>query len=93
MAREDLDDLANFESKEANDKLPAGYLVLYFGLIAIGAWYLWAYSPWGAGWTQAKDLEGTPSPGVNAFWTIAFTAVAALAALFIALAQKRRKQG
>jgi hypothetical protein len=93
MANDDLDDLTEFESKETSHELPAGYLVLYFGLIAFGAWYLWAFSPWGAGWTQAKELESTSSAGANVFWTIAFTAIPALAALLIARAQQRRKRG
>ena len=93
MAKDELDDLSQFEAKETSHTLPKGYLVLYFGLILWGIWYLWAYSPWGSGWSQAKDLEGTPSSGFNLFWTIAFTALPALAALLIALAQKNRKKG
>ena len=93
MAKDELDDLTQFEAKETSHDLPVGYLILYFGLIAWGAWYLWAYSPWGSGWTQVKDLEGGPSSGTNLFWTIAFTAIPALAALLIAMAQKRRKKG
>jgi len=90
---DELDDPTKLEAKETSRTIPAGYLVLYFGLILWGLWYLWAYSPWGSGWSQAKDLEGTPSSGINVFWTIAFTAIPALAALFIMLAQKRRKRG
>ena len=90
---DDLDDIEKFEAKETSGLLPVGYLILYFGLIAWGLWYLWAYSPWGGGWTQAKDVEGTPSSGVNLLWTIAFTAIPAFAALLIAMAQKRRKAG
>jgi hypothetical protein len=93
MATDDLDDLSKFEAKETSHTIPAGYLVLFFGLIAWGIWYLWAYSPWGSGWTQAKDLEGGASVGTNAFWTIAFTVIPATAALLIALAQKNRKKG
>ena len=91
--QDELDDLTKFEAKESSHTIPFGYLVLYFGLIAWGLWYLWAYSPWGSGWSQAKDLEGAPSSGSNVFWTIAFTAIPALAALLIALAQKHRKKG
>jgi hypothetical protein len=91
--QDELDDLSKFEAKETSHTLPVGYLVLYFGLILWGLWYLWAYSPWGSGWTQAEDLAGTPASGVNLLWTIAFTAIPALAALFIAMAQKRRKRG
>lgn len=92
-AQDELDDLEQFEAKETSHHIPVGYLLLYFGLIAWGIWYAWAYSPWGSGWSQAKDLEGTPSAGVNALWTIAFTVIPALAALGIAVAQKRRKRG
>ena len=93
MADEELDDLSRFEAKQTSHDLPSGYLVLYFGLIAWGIWYLWAYSPWGSGWSQAKDLEGAPSTGVNVLWTIAFTVIPALAALLIALMQRGRKKG
>lgn len=93
MASDELDDLTKFEAKETSHTIPAGYLVLYFGLIAWGAWYLWAYSPWGSGWSQARDLESANGAGANLFWTIAFTALPALAALLIALTQKRRKKG
>lgn len=91
--QDELDDLTKFEAKETSHAVPFGYLILFFGLIAWGLWYLWAYSPWGSGWTQAKDLEGASASGSNVFWTIAFTAIPALAALLIALAQKRRKKG
>jgi hypothetical protein len=90
---DELDDLTKFEAKETSHTLPVGYLVLYFGLILWGLWYLWAYSPWGSGWTQAEDLSGTPASGVNVLWTIAFTAIPAAAALIIAMVQKRRKRG
>lgn len=93
MANDDLDDLTKFESKETSHVIPTGYLILYFGLILFGIWYLWAYSPWGSGWSQAKELEGTSSAGANVFWTIAFTAIPALAALLMVMAQKHRKKG
>jgi len=86
------DDLEKLEAKETSRRIPAGYLVLYFGLILWGIWYVWAYSPWGSGWSQAKDFEGAPSAGVNALWTIAFTVIPALAALVIAMMQKRGKR-
>ena len=91
--QEELDDLEKFEAKETSHTIPAGYLILYFGLILWGIWYLWAYSPWGSGWSQSQDLSGTPSStSVNVLWTIAFTAIPALAALGIALMQKRGKR-
>lgn len=93
MASDELDDLEKFEAKETSHTIPVGYGVLFFGLILWGLWYLWAYSPWGSGWSQAKDLEGGPSAGVNTLWTIAFTAIPALAALVIVLSQRSRKKG
>ncbi len=93
MASEELDDLEKFEAKETSHTIPVGYAVLYFGLILWGLWYLWAYSPWGSGWSQAQDLEAGPSAGVNTLWTIAFTAIPALAALLIVLAQRGKKKG
>lgn len=93
MANDELDDMTQLEAKETSQTIPGGYLLLYFGLIVWGIWYLWAYSPWGSGWSQAKDLEGTPSSGINLLWTVAFTAIPALAALLIALAQRNRKKG
>ncbi len=92
MADEE-DDLSRFEAKETSHTIPIGYLLLYFGLIAWGIWYAWAYSPWGSGWSQAKDLEGTPSSSVNLAATVAFTVIPAVAALAIAMVQKRRKRG
>jgi hypothetical protein len=46
-----------FESKETSHVLPAGWLVLFFGLIAWGAYYLWAYSPALGGWSQETELQ------------------------------------
>jgi hypothetical protein len=89
---EELDDISEFESKETSRAFPVGYGILYFGLIAWGLWYLWAYSPWSTGWTQVKDLEGGPS-GSNVFFTIAFTVIPATAALFIWLGQKGKRRG
>jgi hypothetical protein len=45
------------EAKETARKLPAGWLLLFFGLIAWGLAYLWLYSPAGSGWTQAGEYE------------------------------------
>ena len=90
--QDEHDDLSKFEAKETSHTIPVGYLILYFGLIAWGIWYAWAYSPWGSGWSQAKDLEGTPSSGVNVLMTVAFTVIPTLAAVAIALMQKHRKR-
>ena len=91
---EELDDLSKFEAKQTSHTLPVGWLVLFWGLIVWGAYYYWAYSPALGGWSQAKDLEtGGASSGANLLWTIAFTAVPALVAIWMGLAQKKRKAG
>ena len=46
-----------FESKETAHALPWGWLLLFFGLIAWGAYYLWAYSPALGGWSQAGEYQ------------------------------------
>ncbi|HTN51968.1 MAG TPA: cbb3-type cytochrome c oxidase N-terminal domain-containing protein [Anaeromyxobacter sp.] len=89
---EPMDDLEQFEAKETSRKLPAGWLLLFWGLIAWGAWYLWTYSPWGAGWSQVQDLEGGGAGlGSNVFATVLFTAIPATAALLIVLSQRRKR--
>ena len=42
---------------EAHNKVPRGFLVLLFGLIAFGAYYIAAYTPGISGWSQYKALE------------------------------------
>ncbi len=95
MATEpELDDLAKFEAKDTSRKLPAGWLLLFWGLIAWGAYYLWAYSPAFGGWRQSQDLEGGgASPGTNLLVTIAFTAIPTIAAIAIVLSQRKKKAG
>ena len=36
------DDLSAFEAKETSRKLPLGWVLLFWGLIVWGVWYLWA---------------------------------------------------
>jgi len=46
---------------EAHNKVPRGFLVLLFGLIAFGVYYIAAYTPGISGWSQykvfAKEME------------------------------------
>ena len=46
---------------EAHNKVPRGFLVLLFGLIAFGVYYIAAYTPGISGWSQykvfSKELE------------------------------------
>lgn len=87
----ELDDLSKFEAKETSRKLPAGWLLLFWGLIAFGAFYLWAYTPSLGGWSQSQDLEGAASMGTNLLATIAFTAIPTIVAIGIVLAQRKKK--
>jgi len=42
---------------EAHNKVPRGFLVLFFGLIAFGVYYIAAYTPGISGWSQYKVLS------------------------------------
>jgi len=42
---------------ESHNKVPRGFLVLLFGLIAFGIYYIAAYTPEFSGWSQYKALE------------------------------------
>ena len=87
----ELDDLSKFEAKDTSHKLPAGWLLLYWGLIVWGAYYLWKYTPSLGGWSQSQDLESSASSATNLFATIAFTASATLTAVVILLSQRKKK--
>lgn len=80
-----------FESKETSHALPVGWLVLFFGLIAWGAYYLYAYTPALGGWSQAGEYEGTVQAGNSVLTTIACTVVPALALVGILLASRRKR--
>ncbi|MFA5354962.1 MAG: cbb3-type cytochrome c oxidase N-terminal domain-containing protein [Thermodesulfovibrionales bacterium] len=54
---EEMDNLEDFEAKETAHKLPIGWLILYFGLILWGVWYLIAYTPVFSGWSQGQEYE------------------------------------
>ncbi|HET8540964.1 MAG TPA: cbb3-type cytochrome c oxidase N-terminal domain-containing protein [Anaeromyxobacter sp.] len=88
----ELDDLSRFEAKDTSRKLPAGWLLLFWGLVVWGAWYLWRYTPALGGWSQSQDLEGGgASTGTNLLATVAFTAIPTVAAIVIVLSQRRKK--
>jgi len=91
---DELPDTAEaMEAKETAGKLPAGFLALCFGLIAWGLYYLWAYSPWSTGWTQAGELDQALSTSTNVTHTVAYTAIPALVLLVLALAMARKRPG
>ena len=90
----ELDDLSKFEAKDTANKLPVGWSLLFWGLIAWGAFYLWRYTPALGGWSQSLDLEGGgASMGTNVLATIAFTAIPTVAAIAIVLSQRKKKAG
>lgn len=92
---EELENDSVFESpKETAHELPVGWLLLFWGLIAWGLYYTWAYTPGLSGWSQTQGLEGKGTPaGVNIFATILFTALATLAAVSILFALSRGRKG
>lgn len=46
-----------FKDMERHNKVPRGYLLLFFGLIAWGIFYIAAYTPEFSGWSQYKVLQ------------------------------------
>jgi hypothetical protein len=76
---------------EGDGPVPVGWLALFWGLCAFGAYYLWAYSPAFTGWTQAEALDAGSTSGGNIFATILFTALAVIAAVSILFALSRKK--
>jgi len=101
MAGDDVDDIQAMEAKETAHRLPVGWLVLFFGLILWGIYYAWTYTPSLGGWSQAKayaqSLEaagsGVTSSGSNILATILFTAIPTAAAVWLIVAQSRKKPG
>jgi len=54
---DELDNIEEFEAKDTANKLPVGWLILFWGLIAWGIIYFAAYTPAISGWSQAKAFE------------------------------------
>lgn len=46
-----------FPKMERHNKAPWGFLLLYYGLIAWGIYYIAAYTPEFSGWSQYKVLQ------------------------------------
>ena len=46
-----------FKDMERHNKAPRGFLLLFFGLVAWGIYYIAAYTPEFSGWSQYKVLE------------------------------------
>jgi len=82
----------DFTPVEGEQPVPIGWRLLFWGLVAFGAFYLWRYTPAFTGWTQAGGLDGAAGgSGTNVFATIVFTALAVLAAAAILFSLARRK--
>ncbi|HWS15885.1 MAG TPA: cbb3-type cytochrome c oxidase N-terminal domain-containing protein, partial [Candidatus Methylomirabilis sp.] len=47
----------SFEEMERHNKAPRGFLLLFYGLIAFGIYYIAAYTPEFSGWSQYKVLS------------------------------------
>ncbi len=95
MAQPLEDDLEAFEAKETSHRIPVGWALLFWGLIAFGVYYLWAYTPALGGWSQERELAeagGAAGAGVNIFATVLFTAVATAVAVAILVAFARGKK-
>jgi hypothetical protein len=93
MEKELPDTAEGMERKDTATTVPAGWFILFFGLIAWGAWYLWSFSPWGSGWTQEGQLASAPvEAGSNIFMTILFTALPTAAAIGLWLMQRGAKK-
>jgi cbb3-type cytochrome oxidase subunit FixP-like protein len=86
------DTAEGMEARETADHVPLGWKALFYGLILWGVYYLYAYSPWSTGWTQAGELEKVnPEVGGNVFMTVLFTALPTAAAVVLYLLQRGRK--
>jgi cytochrome c oxidase cbb3-type subunit 3 len=55
---------------EAHNKVPRGFLILLFGLIAFGVYYIAAYTPGISGWSQyrvlSKEMEADRAKAASA---------------------------
>jgi hypothetical protein len=54
---EEFDEIDSFEAKETSHKLPVGWLILFWGLILWGVYYLYSYTPSLGGWSQQQAYE------------------------------------
>ncbi len=54
---EDIDNMENFEAEKTAEKLPVGWVILFWGLIMWGIYYFIAYTPAISNWSQEKAYE------------------------------------
>ncbi len=91
MDNELPDSAEAMEAKATAHALPIGWVALLVGLVIWGAYYLWAYSPWSTGWTQAGEMTTPTAASTNIVNTILFTAVPAMVLVALAFAMARRR--
>jgi len=92
MENELPDTAEAMEARETAHTVPIGWQVLFWGLVIWGVYYLFTYSPWSTGWTQAGELEKVnPEVGGNIGMTILFTALPTAAALVLFLLQRKKR--
>jgi hypothetical protein len=58
----DMDDIHDFEAKSTSRTLPAGWLLLFWGLILFGVYYFIAYTPAISGWSQERAYTDSLKP-------------------------------
>jgi hypothetical protein len=54
---DELDNIDELEAKDTSNKLPVGWLILFWGLIIWGIFYFVSYTPQISGWSQEKVYE------------------------------------
>ena len=55
--KDEFDPIDGLEAEETARKLPAGWLLLFWGLIAFGVVYAALYIPSISGWSQEAEYE------------------------------------
>ena len=56
---QEFESVEGLEPMEAENKIPVGWLILFWGLIAWGVVYLAMYTPAISGWSQTAEYEQT----------------------------------
>jgi hypothetical protein len=59
---EEYDDFEKFVNPESAEKLPAGWLLLFIGLIVFGVLYIYFFTPELSGWSQALEYTTSINP-------------------------------
>jgi len=52
-----FDNFEEFESHDTAKKLPVGWLLLFFGLILWGIYYIISFTPGISDWSQEKEFK------------------------------------